>query len=51
MSGEIGEEMAKETMKVIYREKGRKVKEIIDISNMSVEEMLKEVKRITRKGD
>lgn len=43
--------MAKETMEVTYEEKGRKVKETIDISNMSPEEMMEEVKRITGKDD
>lgn len=43
--------MAKETMDVTYQEKGRKVKEIIDISNMNADEMFEEVKRITGKGD
>ena len=43
--------MAKETMGVTYQEKGRKVKETIDISNMSADEMIEESKRITGKGD
>jgi len=42
--------MAKETMEVTYQEKGRKVKETIDISDMNPEEMFEEIKRITGKG-
>lgn len=43
--------MSKETMDITYQEKGRKVKETIDISNMTPKEMFEEVKRITGKGD
>lgn len=42
--------MAKETIEVNYQGKGKKLKETIDISNMSPEEMFEEVKRITGKG-
>lgn len=43
--------MEKETMELTYWEKGRKAKESINISDMSAEEILKEVERITGKGD
>jgi broad-specificity NMP kinase len=41
----------KETMEVSYQEKGRKVKETIDITNMTPKEMFNEIKRVTGKGD
>jgi len=41
--------MAKETMEVTYQ-KGRKVKETIDVSDMNPKEMFDEIKRITGKG-
>ena len=43
--------MSKETMEVTYQKGGRKVKEVLDTSDMSAEEMFEEVKRITGKGD